>query len=94
MLSLFMEWGADRLKAHRQHLNHEGLYKLATGKELIEGAPAGVTLQLLRVAVGHGFGALVWQCEYRLSIGDDLEKLACGLRRALPFVAQRFRDIR
>jgi len=45
MLSLFMEWGADRLKTHRDHLNHEGLYKLATGKELVEGAPAGVTLR-------------------------------------------------
>ena len=45
MLNLFLEWTAGRrIKSHRELLNHESLYKLATGLELIDGEPAGVPL--------------------------------------------------
>ena len=45
MLSLFLETFADRLKTHRDDLTLEGLYRMATGEELVEGQPAGVSLR-------------------------------------------------
>jgi hypothetical protein len=72
MLNLFLDWGNNRLKAHKEQLNHKALFKLATGKDLEEGMPGDVTLreaekwlELWRVAgraIDHA-GQLVWSFE-------------------------------
>ena len=69
MLSLFLECWADRLKTFREDLNFASLYRLATGEELVEGQPAGVSLTEAEKWLAHwrlagrainAKGQLVW----------------------------------
>jgi hypothetical protein len=70
MLSLFLETWADRLVTYRDDLTLEGLYRMATGEELIDGQPAGVSIREAEAWLAHwrlacrvinARGELVWR---------------------------------
>ena len=53
MLLLFLETGGGRLKTHRGDMTLEGLYRMATGGELVDGQPAGISLREVEAWLEH-----------------------------------------